>query len=202
MTDGELLTAWQAGDQAAGEALFSRHFAAIARFFRNKVGDEIGELIQRTFLGCLEGHARFTGAGSFRGYLFGIARNVLYNHYRDRRRIAAEVDLGEVSVHDLSPTPSAVAARREEELLLLAALRRLPLQYQMILELSFWEDLTHAEIAEALAIPVGTASTRLRRAKQLLQAQIEALATSGELGATVSVGFETWARSLRAQLVA
>ncbi|MFY0540440.1 RNA polymerase sigma factor [Nannocystis pusilla] len=78
-SDSQLLTAWRGGDQAAGEALFARHFASIARFFRNKIHGDIEELIQRTFLGCLEGQQRFSGEGSFRGFLFGIARNVLYN---------------------------------------------------------------------------------------------------------------------------
>jgi RNA polymerase sigma factor (sigma-70 family) len=198
VSDLELLAAWRAGDQDAGEALFSRHFAGIARFFRNKIGGDIEELIQRTFLGCLEGQQRFAGTGSFRGYLFGIARNVLFNSYRDAHRAAGVVDLDDVSVHDLAPTASTMAARHEEERLLLLALRRLPLQHQIVLELSFWEDMTHAEIAEVLAIPEGTASTRMRRAKQLLAEQLATLATSPELRASLSTGFETWARSLRA----
>jgi len=198
--DLELLAAWRAGDVSAGEALFSRHFAAVARFFRNKIDGDIEELIQRTFLGCLEGQHRFTGAGSFRGFLFGIARNILFNALRELKR-GREVNLAELSIHDLGPTPSAVAARCEEEQLLLAALRRLPLQYQIVLELSFWEDMTHADVAEALAIPVGTASTRLRRARQLLTEQLQVLASTPALGVAVSVGFETWARSLRAQIV-
>jgi RNA polymerase sigma-70 factor (ECF subfamily) len=199
-TDHELVVAWRAGDSRAGEALFSRHFAGVARFFRNKVAGDIEELIQRTFLGCLEGRQRYTGEGSFRGWLFGIARNVLYNHYRERRRepLADET----VSVHDLGPTPSAVAVRHEEEQLLLAALRRLPLAYQVVLELAFWEDMTHIEMAEALALPVGTVSTRVRRAKQLLAAQLDALACSPELRASLSSGFETWARGLRGRLEA
>jgi len=197
--DEGLLVAWRAGDRDAGEALFTRHFAGIARFFRNKISGDIEELIQRTFLGCLEGQHRFTGAGSFRGWLFGIARNVLFNHFREHLRDPTQ-DLGDLSVHDLSPTPGAVVVRHEEERLLLGALRRLPLQHQIVLELAFWEDMTHAEIAEVLEIPVATASTRIRRAKHLLAEQLAALTTSPELRASLSGGFETWARSLRTLL--
>lgn len=195
--DIELLQAWRAGDDAAGEALFARHFASIARFFRNKIQGDIEELVQRTFLGCLEGQARFSGQGSFRGFLFGVARNVLYMHLRTTARRGRPVDLDEVSLCELGPTASAAMARVEEERLLLDALVRLPLMYQLVIELFYWEELSLAEIAEALEIPVGTAATRLRRARQLLEEQIEALSGPGALREAVSVGFETWARGLR-----
>jgi RNA polymerase sigma-70 factor (ECF subfamily) len=198
-SDMELLSAWRSGDPHAGEVLFSRHFAGIARFFRNKVDGDIEELIQRTFLGCLESKERYAGTGSFRGYLFGIARNVLFNEFRERQRTAGLVDVGEVSVRDLSPTPSTIAVRHEEERLLLLALRRLPLQHQIVLELSFWEEMTHAEIGEVLGIPEATASTRIRRAKRLLSDQLVALASTPELRASLSSGFETWARSVQAR---
>jgi RNA polymerase sigma factor (sigma-70 family) len=198
-SDAELLTAWRAGDQAAGEALFARHFAAIARFFRNKLQGDIEELIQRTFLGCLEGQQRFSGEGSFRGYLFGIARNVLYTQLRTMQRRGQPIELDEVSLYELGPTASAVVAKQQEEQLLLDALIRLPLAHQLVIELFYWEELSVAEIAEALGVPVGTAATRLRRARQLLEAEMAALAASNELREAIPVGFETWARGLRSQ---
>lgn len=197
--DAALLLAWRAGDADAGEALFTRHMPSIARFFRNKIDGDIEELIQRTFLACLEGHDRFSGAGSFRGFLFGIARNILLNHLRTAYRRGTPVDVDEVSLHDLSPTPSAAVADKQEMRLLLEALRRLPLAHQLVIEFAHWEEMTLAEIAEALGVPVGTAATRLRRARQLLKEQMLAMATSTELRASITSGFETWARGLRDQ---
>jgi RNA polymerase sigma-70 factor (ECF subfamily) len=201
-SDVELLAAWRAGDAAAGQALFSRHFAGVARFFRNKVDGDIEELIQRTFIGLLESHERWSGTGSFRGYLFGIARNVLFNEFRDRQRAARMVDVEELSVRDLAPTPSTIAVRHEEERLLLLALRSLPLAQQLVLELCFWEEMTHAEIGEVLGVPESTASTRIRRARHALADQLSRLATSPELRASLSSGFETWARSVQARMQA
>jgi len=198
-SDAELLTAWRGGDQAAGEALFARHFASIARFFRNKVADDIEELIQRTFLGCLEGQERFAGIVNFRGYLFGIARNQLYMHLRSHSRRGEAIDVDEVSLCALGPTPSALVAKLEEEQLLLDALVRLPIAHQLVLELFYWEDLGVADIAVAMDVPVGTAATRLRRARQLLEAEMVALAGDAALRDAVAGGFETWARALRAQ---
>ncbi len=198
-SDAELLTAWRGGDQPSGETLFARHFQAIARFFRNKVQGDIEELIQRTFLGCLESQDRFSGAGSFRGYLFGIARNVLLMHLRTASRRGTPIDADEVSLCELGPTPSALVAKAQEEQLLLDALVRLPIAHQLTLELFYWEELSVADIAVALDVPVGTAATRLRRARQLLEAEMVALARSADLRDAVAGGFETWARALRAQ---
>lgn len=196
-SDTALLAAWRAGQEGAGQRLFRRHFPAIARFFRDKVRGDLEELIQTTFLGCLEGQARLRDDGSFRAFLFGIARNVLYKHYRTRASRGAAIDLDQVSLHDLGPTASTLIARDEKERLLLAALVRLPLAHQLVLEFAFWEEMSLAEIAEAMDIPVGTAATRLRRAKQLLAAEMTALAVSNELRASISSGLETWARGLR-----
>ena len=101
MDDQQLLVAWRGGDEDAGEVLFERFYDALSRFFRSKAGDGAPDLIQRTFLGCLEGQERFAGIVNFRGYLFGIARNVLYNFYRARTRSGEEIAI----------RPSSAAAR-------------------------------------------------------------------------------------------
>jgi hypothetical protein len=62
--------------------------------------------------------------------------------------------------------------------LLLQAMRKIPLESQMILELYYWENMTAKDIGDVLEIPEGTARTRIRRAKQLLEAQLGELATS------------------------
>ncbi|MCA9682084.1 MAG: RNA polymerase subunit sigma-70, partial [Myxococcales bacterium] len=58
-TDAELFESWSRGDARAGSELFDRHFAAIARFFRNKVTHDFEDLIQQTFTACLEARANF-----------------------------------------------------------------------------------------------------------------------------------------------
>src|SRR5690606_25346041 len=110
----ELLEAWRGGDRQAGEQLFERHFDAVARFFRNKVNQGIDDLIQRTFLACVEGKDRFRGEASFRTFLFAVAHNVLSKHYRSQRRHGDRIDFGVTSVHDLAPSPSVVVARHDE----------------------------------------------------------------------------------------
>jgi len=191
--DEELLEAWNHGDADAGEQLFDRYFVRLVRFFRTKVHGDVQELVQQTFLGCLEGRRRFRGEGSFRGFLFAIARNVLHNFYRARTRSGEEVAISEVSLHDLDPRPSTVLAERREHQVLLECLRRLPLDAQMILELHYWEEMTSAAIAQVLQVPHGTAQTRIRRARRLLAEALER-----QRGASLGpLDFDAWARSLR-----
>ncbi|KIG14630.1 RNA polymerase sigma-70 factor [Enhygromyxa salina] len=199
-SDPELFLAWAAGDAGAGERLFERHYEAVARFFRNKASDDWPELCQRTFLACVESAPKLREAASFRSFLFGIAYRQLYRFYSERANDRERLDFELSSVADLDPKASSIVAAHEEELLLLAALRRIPLEYQVILELHYWEDMTAKACAEVLDLPIGTAKTRLRRARQLLEVELAASASSEQVLTRTISGLESWARGLRAQL--
>lgn len=200
-TDTELLDAWCGGDPQAGNALFQRHFDAICRFFRNKVGhDEVEDLVQRTMLACVASHRSFRRDASFRTYLFTLARNEVYAHYTRRRPKQDALDLGTVSVEDLGPSPTHLLAARDEELLLLRALRRIPLDLQIALELHFYEAMTGPELAVVLDIPEGTVRSRLRRAKECIKQQIEQLASSPQLRRSTLGDLDQWAGQLRERL--
>lgn len=177
MQDAELLQAWSHGDRAAGEELFERHYPTVERFFRNKVA-EPDDLIQRTFLACMEAATRFRGDSKFRTFLLGIAINVLRTHYRRCQQQRGLGSLDTSSMADLGPSPSRILAGHEEERLLLAALRRLPVELQLVLELRYWDDLKHEELAQLLELPRSTVNTRLRRARELLEHHLSELAES------------------------
>ena len=166
VTDGALLDAWCGGDQRAGNALFERHFRGLYGFFRNKIADGIDDLVQQTFLACVRGRDGFRREASFRTYMFAVAKNVLYREWERRRRGDAIARLGEVSVHELGPGLSTAYARHREQRLLLDALRRLPLDFQVTLELYYFESMSAAEIGAVLGLPEGTVRGRIRAAKQ------------------------------------
>ncbi|MCH9682153.1 MAG: sigma-70 family RNA polymerase sigma factor [Deltaproteobacteria bacterium] len=198
--DLALLTAWQQGDRQAGGQLIDRYLSRILRFFRNKTGstEQAEDLTQRTFRGASEGVLRFRHDASVRTWLFAIARNVLRQWAEQIARQRGRTEpLGEISVADLGLGPATVAGRRREQRLMLEALRHLPIESQLVLELSYWEQLTAREIGEVLDCPEGTARSRLRSARQLLRGTLEQLARNpSELDTTVN-GLETWARELR-----
>jgi RNA polymerase sigma factor (sigma-70 family) len=200
MDDQQLLVAWRGGDEDAGETLFERFYDGLSRFFRSKAGEHAPDLIQRTFLVLLETQGRMREGTSFQAYLFGVARNILLEHYRGKRRDGERFDLSERSVEDLGPTPTTLLAQAQETQLLLQAMRKIPIESQMILELYFWENMTARDIGDVLEIPEGTARTRIRRAKQLLEAQLEQLAASPALLQSTVSDLESWARHLRDDL--
>jgi RNA polymerase sigma-70 factor (ECF subfamily) len=199
-SDSELFRAWRSGDRQAGSILFARHFDGIYRFFRNKLDGDIEDLVQRTFVACVEGRERFREDASFRTYLFAVAHNLLREHLRKRRRSREQLDLDVVSAVDLGASPLSLAVARAEELVLLQALRRIPVSAQVILELYFWEKMTGAEIGMMLGVVEDTARGRLRKAKQQLEAMIRQLeAAPRDLESTIS-NLDQWAASIRQRL--
>lgn len=166
-TDSELLARWGEGCRKAGDELIDRHFAAVHRFFRNKVGLELEDLVQQTFLACVEARARFRAESSFKTFLLAIARYQLYACYGQRRREALDVTL--TSVRDLGCSPTGILVSRERKTMLIDALQRLPIEAQTILELAYAEGLPGPEIARVLDVPVNTVYSRLSRAKRALR---------------------------------
>lgn len=166
-SDADLLDAWRSGDAAAGRELFERHGTAVQRFFRSKLGPEREDLIQRTFVACLESRDRVREGASFRGFLLAIARHKLYDHLE---RAAGRFDPLTSTAADLGATsPSEAVARDEQTRAVLDAMQSLPLELQLVLELHYWEELDTAEIARVLDIPRGTVKTRLLRARTRLR---------------------------------
>jgi RNA polymerase sigma-70 factor (ECF subfamily) len=201
-SDYELLEAWRNEDESAGRELFARYFDAVYRFFRNKVDDAAEDLTQQTFMGLVQSRDRFRGDASFRTYLFMIARKRLYSHLRKRDRRGDAVEFGSMSVADLGiVSPSRAVAVRQEQQLLLQALRRLPIDMQLALELFYWEELTVTEISAVLETPVGTVKSRLQRARTRLDGVIAELSESEDLLRSTMDNFEMWARDLQARLV-
>lgn len=172
--DVHLLEAWRAGDQAAGGGLIERHYESVLRFFRTKAGEDADDLTQRTFLRCVEGTSSFRGESTFKAFIFGIARNVLLEYIRSRRRDAAvDPDFGASSILDLNPRASTVLFHRVEQRLLVQALQGMPLDLQMTLELYYWEELSVEEVAEAVGQAPGTVKSRLHRGRALLREALE-----------------------------
>ena len=171
-SDLSLLEAWSSGDRRAGELLVRRHFDVLDRFFATKAPEvDRADLIQSTLLECTRTVDRFRGDARFRTYLLSIARNVLLHYYRTRSRKLDRLDQLTGSVVDhLGEGVSTHLARAGEQQALVQALRRLPLDLQLVIELKYVEHMTASECAVVLGIPPNTVSSRIGRAKRLLRA--------------------------------
>ncbi|WP_293263397.1 RNA polymerase sigma factor [Nannocystis sp.] len=203
-SDGELLLAWQGGDREAGNQLVDRYFDAITRFFRNKVcgDDDVAELVSQTFLGCTSGKDRFRGDASVRQYLYSIAQNVLRKYIRGRYKRHSELlDFATVCVQELAPASlSSIVAHKREAQSLVQALREIPVEDQVVLELMYFEGLSGSELAGVLGLPEGTVRGRLARGKQRLRERIAVLLASAPQRPTVTPELlDAWAVELRRQ---
>lgn len=199
-TDGELLERWRGGDTASGEKLFERYYDMVERFFLNKVSSGVQDLVQETFIRCVESRDRIRDDDRFRVYMFGIAYNVLSGHLREHYRGNRAVDFNEDSVHDLAPGPGTLMAQRREHRLLIEALRNIPVDDQVLLELHYWEQLTTNQIAEVLGIPIGTARGRLQRARTKLEEVMQRLAESPQDLSSTLARLDDWAAECRENL--
>jgi RNA polymerase sigma-70 factor (ECF subfamily) len=199
-SDGALLERWRAGDTASGEALFERYYDMVERFFLNKVSSNVQDLVQETFIRCVESRDRIRDNDRFRVYMFGIAYNVLSGHLRERYRGDRAIDFNEDSVHDLAPGPGSVVAQRREHRLLIEALRNIPVDDQVLLELHYWEQLTTHQMAEVLGIPVGTARGQLQRARSKLEEVMQRLAESPQDLSSTLARLDDWAAECRQRL--
>lgn len=192
-----MLEAWRQGDREAGSELFERHYPAIVRFFANKVAGDPADLIQETFEACVKGRDRLKDDAGFAAYLFGVAYNVLRRYYERNRKHDQRFDPGTDTAADLSPGPATMMARRDEHRLLLIALRLIPLQYQVVLELFYWEGMTSATIAKVLDTPHGTIRTRLRKARQEVETVLAQLIKDPEQLERAREGMDTLASQIR-----
>lgn len=196
--DADLLEAWRAGDNAAGNALFERHFVSVFRFFASKLGDVTAQdLTQRTFVAVVQSRDRVREGAKFRGFVLAVARNQLLMFLRARGRRGTDVELETSCVDDLLPSPDSALAGDEQERLVVRALRRLPLDQQTLLELHYWEDLSTEEVGEILGIPRGTVKSRLFRARDDLRGVLATLGAGDRVGASSIEDLEQWVARIR-----
>lgn len=165
--DGEAIGASLA-QPSAFEAVFDRHFAAVHRFVRRRVGLALADdVASETFVRAFASRARFdTSRGSALPWLLGIAVNLVARHYRTEERqlrayarTGVDAALGEEDAADSRLDAAAFKLR------LAAALAELRAEERDALLLYAWAELGYDEIAEALGIPVGTVRSRLSRAR-------------------------------------
>ena len=201
--DTELLERWQQGDDRSARALIERHFDSLYRFFRASVPNLAEDLVQDTWIACVKNRERIALTTSFRAYLLGIARNKVLMHWRTHGRRGPTADFDLASIEDLEPTPTQVLARTQHERSLLTALRQIPLEMQILLQLYYWEHLVGPELAALLGVPEGTVRGRLRRAKGLLAAALaDQHLAFDELASIASIAgiadLDAWVASVRA----
>ena len=162
------------GDRAAFARLFEYFAPRIKTYMQRSGLTEAGaeELAQETMLTVWRKAALFDPASAGAGaWIFAIARNLRIDAFRRENRRGA-VTLSEIEAEfdiDDTPLPDSQVAVAQSEARVRSALKLLGPDQLRVVELSFFEEKAHAEIAQLLEIPLGTVKSRLRLAMNRLR---------------------------------
>lgn len=198
LSDPDLLARWCAGDRTAGEALTRRHYAALHGFVRRKVDNPavVEEIVQDTLLGLVEGKHRIREGIKFRGFLNCIASRRVYRWFGERGRFESF----EPDQTSVSQAATTLGLLHRDGKLLYQALRELPAEEQLALELYNWEQMSAPEIAEVTGATLPQVKHRLRRGKEKLEALIGRYRQTHSDVATAEL--EQWFSALRQRAAA
>lgn len=178
-TDEMLMQAYRDGDYAAFEMLYSRHKAAVVRFYRRQAGDQVAEeLLQDAFLRLIGARQRYRQQALFRTYLWTIVRSVLIDHYRKQSRTLPESYQQtdpETLVESERLEPSRQAYHDQQLNRLLQLIASLPAAQREAFLLKEEAGLSVNEIAAVTGDNSDTVKSRLRYAVKKLRAGLEEL---------------------------
>jgi RNA polymerase sigma-70 factor (ECF subfamily) len=175
--DRALMARVEARDVDALARLYDRHSARLLGLGERILGGggEAEEVLQEVFLYVWRAAATFDPArGSVLAWLLVATRSRAIDRLRSRRTVS----YGEIRRLDEVPEPAAPvdvekdSASREWESICLAAINELPPEQRRVLELAYFEGLTHTEIAAKTATPLGTVKTRVRLGLMKLRERI------------------------------
>ena len=176
--DMQLVKASQQGNQNAFALLVQRHkqriFALSIRLLQDP--EEAKEATQEAFLAAWQGLPGFRGDALFSSWLYRIAYHCCMHviDLRTREHLLQEVILAEQIRSEMGKEQQAMEniERHEQQVLLQKHLEQLPGKYRIILHLRYLQDRTYEEMADILAMPLGTIKTSLFRAKRLLKERL------------------------------
>jgi RNA polymerase sigma-70 factor (ECF subfamily) len=188
-SDRELIALAREGNADAFEVIYDRHCAVAYSLAHRVCGsrDCAEDVVQEAFLSLWRGRDRYDpGRGELRSWLLGIVHNSAIDRLRrsgvhDRRRASSE------GIEECLEAPERTddeVQQREQAKKVRRALGTLPNEQRAVIELAYFDGLTHTQIATKLGRPVGTIKGRMRLGLLKLHAHLgaqDAVASAGEL---------------------
>ncbi len=149
------------------------HGRRLRTFIRRRVGNaaDVDDLVQDTCLEALRCLGRYQGHSRPETWFFGIALNLVRNHYKQvySRPIFEDESSGITVEADMAEDPIDTLQRLQEIGRILSVVDALPETSSSVLLLVFDQQLTYEQAARQLHIPVGTVRSRISRARALLK---------------------------------
>ena len=173
MTEEALVKAAQRGDEDAFEELVRRYekkvYALSLRLCGNS--EDAQEAAQEAFLSAWQGLKFFRGEASFSTWLYRLTSNAAIDLLRRRKAPALSLEDEEapIDLPDPGPTPEEAAERRELRQAIEAGLAALSVEHRQVLVLREMHQLSYEEIADVLALDVGTVKSRISRGRKKLR---------------------------------
>lgn len=135
------------------------------------------DLVQETYAKALKGFKSFEEGTNLRAWMFRILRNTFLTSrtglkVQNTVLIEDETDGVDLAAHNI--TPESLLLQSEDSQSLMRALAELPVPYREMILLSDMEELSYKEIAEVLAVPIGTVMSRLSRGRKMLREALRA----------------------------
>jgi len=134
--------------------------------------EEAEDLVQETYTKALRGFASFQSGTNFRAWMYRILRNTFLTSrtgLKATMTVPLDSEEGDSELAIDADTPEAILIGRSNVQRLQKAIEELPVYYREILLLCELEEMSYQEIAETLAIPIGTVMSRLSRARRTLR---------------------------------
>jgi len=176
----EQLIEWVAqGDASCLGTLFERHNRSVFQYCRQMTRDteQAEDLVQEIFLKLLRRAGSFRRQGSFKAWMFNIARNLTLDQLRKTKRRSDLLPMdGTTEADPVDYRSAEVAAASSQTMnVLTAALANLPVAVQEIIWLGRFEFDSYEELGQALGCKAATARVRMHRAMQQLNAEFETI---------------------------
>jgi RNA polymerase sigma-70 factor, ECF subfamily len=139
--------------------------------------EEAEDLVQETYAKALKGFGSFQPGTNFRAWMFRILRNTFLTSrtcLAATRTIPLETEEDpEQTVAASRETPESILLEQADQERVRAALEQVPVAFREVLLLCDVEEMSYQEIADTLAVPIGTVMSRLHRARKALRAVLE-----------------------------
>ena len=172
VTDEQLIQWVADGDTSCLATLFERHHRGVYRFCLQMTGQKAQseDLVQDVFLAVLKKSRSFRGEGSFKAWLYNIARNKTFDALRRAKRRGEQSDNHEAIDLHLADHRSAeqAAAGKQRMQHVMRALATLPAAAQEVIWLGRFDFDGYESLGQALGCNAGTARVRMHRAMALL----------------------------------
>lgn len=164
------------GDEASLAAVYRRWGPLVHALAQRALGDmrDAEDITQQVFLAAWRGRAGYRPElGSLAGWLTGITRHRIADALNARTRQTALVEGAQAQYAAMDHRAQADMDSTIDRTLISQELARLPVPQRTVLRLSFYEDLTHPQIAARTGWPLGTVKSHARRGIHSLRVRLE-----------------------------